>query len=165
MAAHQVGFSIEEDSDAPAGKHSRRVTKRTTQVVAMLLLPVSLLMVRAALMLGVALMCGQTVCGGDSSPVPMSAAVCCCMCNRSTGQLPVAPLKAHTTTMVRCVQVVYAAFVYYFRSSNLRRKQVRTATHASSYCSCHIGAGRSHCAMSQHAMAHAYCRCVHPIQD
>jgi hypothetical protein len=42
---HQVGFSIEEDADAPAGKHARRVTKRTTQAIAMLLLPVSLLMV------------------------------------------------------------------------------------------------------------------------
>ena len=40
-----MGFSIEEDADAPAGKHARRVTKRTTQAIAMLLLPVSLLMV------------------------------------------------------------------------------------------------------------------------
>ena len=44
----QVGFSIEEDANAPAGKHARRVTKRTTQAIAMLLLPVSLLMVRSA---------------------------------------------------------------------------------------------------------------------
>lgn len=40
-----VGFSIEEDNDSPAGKHKRRITKRTTQVIAMLLLPVSILMV------------------------------------------------------------------------------------------------------------------------
>ena len=48
LRSQQVGFSIEEDANAPAGKHARRVTKRTTQAIAMLLLPVSLLMVRSA---------------------------------------------------------------------------------------------------------------------
>ncbi len=40
-----VGFSAEEESDNPQGHKHKRVTQRTTQIVAMLLLPIAMLMV------------------------------------------------------------------------------------------------------------------------
>lgn len=76
-----VGFSAEEESDNPQGHKHKRVTQRTTQIVAMLLLPIAMLMVRieqrcdlAAPMTAVGhLSCRRQSFGAGTVPMPVPA--------------------------------------------------------------------------------------------